>query len=139
MGFAQLMDNIRLRIKTQLVDTNALDPYVVVYPNQQYETSGKESFVRVFVQNVTTDQTSIGSPGNNRIRYNGNILFEIFGLIDQGDGYNNEIVDIISAAFSRVNDSGIVYYTPTPTVFGPSYDNFYHTRLICPYQYDELG
>ncbi len=138
-----LMDAIRTRIYNELDATDALDTEFgetdLVYPNQLYDPQAKKAYVKVFVQNTITDQVSLGAPNRNRIRSEGNVLFEVYIPIDSGDAYGYEIADAITAVFSRTDADGVTYRTPTVTPFGALADTHYHIRVSCPYRNDQIG
>jgi hypothetical protein len=107
-----LTDAIRDRIKAQVADAEGV---AVHYPNQKkFEPPSDGSlWVRYAVLVGTTNQVDISGSGSlSKHRTVGVLVVKVMSPLGTGDKANQELSDVVAAAFRAVSTDGVAYRSP---------------------------
>lgn len=131
-GFAREAQIIRARYKLLVADE---DPgFETVWENQPASSpSPTANHVRLEVLSTDSRQACTGDP--RLFRNVGIFNVEILTLLDDGEGANEAIADIIEPHFRAVRDQEVLFRTPRYEKIGPR-SPWFLGRLSCPYDTD---
>ncbi len=109
----------------------------VVYDNQTATPALGAAYVALLIQVATSTITGLGGAGNRRVRPRGLVSVDVHTPVDQGDGPNQALVDVVATIFELRSVSGVEFGAALPVRVGPR-DGWYTQRVIVPFYWDHF-
>ncbi len=133
MTYAVAHAAIRQRFETQWATTTA-----VQYPGVKF-TEPAAAWVRLNIDQASSNWASMGDPGNNIERNLGQVTVQIFAPLGEGEGVAMELADQVRAVFRSWTDaaSGLRFEVP-PYARKVGNDDWYQVNVIAPFRFDDF-
>lgn len=135
--FATEAQLIRGRFKDLIIDAglhSGSPAFLVLWENQEPASPSPDAnHVRLSVLSTDSRQASTG---NRRLFRNVGIFnIDILTVLDQGEGVNEAIADIIEPHFRADREGAVLFKVPRYEKLGPR-NPWFLGRLSCPYDAD---
>lgn len=113
-------------------DNEKLLPPAVVAANAA--SADIDSWVRLVVRHIISNQETIGAEGNRKFERQGKIVIQVFTPVDKGTADADTLVIAAGAVFEGTRFEGLVCYAATPIEIGVA-ERWYQTNVEVPFTY----
>lgn len=140
-GYKEELTTIAAKFVDEWVDLsdNPLTPvfFANINGTAPVDANGnKIPFVRLFITNGSSEQISLGKPGNNLFRHPGVVTAKIYGLKSVGEMAALDLADTFLSIFRNLYIDGICFQSPYVVRMGETEDGYYQINGVCPFERD---
>ena len=109
----------------------------VHWPNAEFESKGKEEWVRFRILNEVSNQAAIGGNNQHLYRYPGFVSIIVFVKPNIGSARALFLADTIDDIWRGADFSGIKMGVPSINPVGVV-EGMYQVNVLCPFYRDEI-
>lgn len=102
--------------------------------NEQFDTDGLTSWVRIAIIHTTADQTTVGSAPNRKFERRGNVFVHLFAPVDAGYGTLADYADDVRTVLEGKRLDGLLLYAAR-TEEQPTDGTWAMATVVIPFVY----